>query len=414
MYDSGSRRQVARLRCDRRRLALPLALWLVLQLPASAADITVGGGCTLVEAIKAANTDTASGGCPAGSGPDDVILTGDVTLTAPYSSSSSGLPEVTTPIVVKGNDFEVTRVSASSFRIFSVDFGGVLALENTTISNGGGPGFNYDFGGGIYAFGTVTLTNSTVSGCSAYYGGGIATAGGFVGLENSTLSGNSAINTGGGINSEFGTITLVNSTVSGNTAGYGYGGGINANGSSVNITNSTFSGNTGAISGSATVLNSLLAHSIGANCSAVITDGGNNLATDSSCGAIPGGLTYLDPVLRDNGGPTLTHELLAASNARDRAGNCGLATDQRGVPRDDGACDSGSFEVETTNIVEIKDTTITSSESYEGEVIHLGPNLTVMGPSGSLTVTAETEVVFFNEVVVLIDGELTARLAPTP
>jgi len=32
-----------------------------------AATIGVGGGCTLVDAIAAANTDTVTGGCSAGS-----------------------------------------------------------------------------------------------------------------------------------------------------------------------------------------------------------------------------------------------------------------------------------------------------------------------------------------------------------
>jgi hypothetical protein len=50
-------------RALQRQLGLPLAtlaLWLALgQLPALAATIAVGGDCTLVDAITAANTDTA-------------------------------------------------------------------------------------------------------------------------------------------------------------------------------------------------------------------------------------------------------------------------------------------------------------------------------------------------------------------
>jgi len=41
--------------------------------PAQAAAITADGTtCTLVDAITAANTDTAKGGCPAGSGADTI------------------------------------------------------------------------------------------------------------------------------------------------------------------------------------------------------------------------------------------------------------------------------------------------------------------------------------------------------
>jgi hypothetical protein len=43
--------------------------------PATAAQIDVGiGGCTLVDAITAANTDTATGGCSAGNGADTIVL----------------------------------------------------------------------------------------------------------------------------------------------------------------------------------------------------------------------------------------------------------------------------------------------------------------------------------------------------
>jgi hypothetical protein len=61
-----------------RQLGLPLAtlaLWLALGLlPVQAATIAVGGACTLVDVITAANTDTATGGCAAGSGADTIVL----------------------------------------------------------------------------------------------------------------------------------------------------------------------------------------------------------------------------------------------------------------------------------------------------------------------------------------------------
>jgi hypothetical protein len=72
-----------------------------------------------------------------------------------------------------------------------------------------------------------------------------------------------------------------------------------------------------------------------------ITDLGNNFFDIT-----PG--VDLDPVLADNGGPTQTHALLASSVAIDAAGECGLPTDQRGLLRWDGACDSGAFEYGAT------------------------------------------------------------------
>jgi hypothetical protein len=60
-----------------RQLGLPLAtlaLWLAVGLlPVQAATIAVGGSCSLVDAITAANTDTATGGCVAGSGADTIL-----------------------------------------------------------------------------------------------------------------------------------------------------------------------------------------------------------------------------------------------------------------------------------------------------------------------------------------------------
>jgi hypothetical protein len=52
-------------------VALLLALG---QAPALAATINVGGTCTLTRAINSANTNTAVGGCTAGSGADTIVL----------------------------------------------------------------------------------------------------------------------------------------------------------------------------------------------------------------------------------------------------------------------------------------------------------------------------------------------------
>ena len=121
---------------------------------------------------------------------------------------------------------------------------GSLTLTNCTVSEN-----SADFqGGGIWSpadaeFGSLTLTNSTVSGNSAYTGGGIA--GVDFTIENSTVSDNVATGWGGGIVSrDSGRGTITNSTVSGNSADTG--GGVNCEeAAELTITNSTISGNTG-------------------------------------------------------------------------------------------------------------------------------------------------------------------------
>jgi hypothetical protein len=125
------------------------------------------------------------------------------------------------------------------------------------------------------------------------------------------------------------------------------------------ITNSTVSGNSAdwigglhaGYHGDAILKNSIVANNSGANCYrgwyAYIVDHGNNFSDDDSC---PSGFADImpdvdfDTTLADNGGRTLTHALLPGSVAIDAAGDCGLETDQRGLPRNDDSCDSGSYE----------------------------------------------------------------------
>jgi hypothetical protein len=114
-------------------------------------------------------------------------------------------------------------------------------------------------GGGIFGakYTTITgshITGNTQTGTGNDYGGGIATEGGSLVIDDSTVSGNTSAGLGGGIGSasKYG-VTIENSTVSGNTAGDG--GGFEQIGLShiegdaatlynpVTIQNSTISGN---------------------------------------------------------------------------------------------------------------------------------------------------------------------------
>jgi hypothetical protein len=165
---------------------------------------------------------------------------------------------------------------------------------------------------------------------------------------------------------------------------------------------------------SLTLTNSLLESPSGTNCSGSVVDGGGNLADDTSCGTIPGTLAGLSFSLADNGGTTKTHALSAGSNAIDHAGDCGLELDQRGAPRFDGACDSGSFEFGGCPRLDLADDIVVSTELYEECEIRVGPNYTVAGPHGNLTVTSGKPVTLFTGfgveagcvVTIGIDGDL--------
>ena len=254
---------------------------------------------------------------------------------------------------------------------------GTVTLTNSTVSGNSA----YDEGG-VRNDGTLTLTDSTVSGNSANrLGGGVANRVGTVILTNSTVSGNSAGSQGGGVDNRVGTVTLTNSTVSGNSAGSQGGGVYNRGGGTLTLTNSTVSGNSAGSQGSGVdnfstlILNETLISGNAAPSGGpeVFNRRQNDVTADhfnlfgsggdaGVAGFTPGDTdlvssvartVILDPTLRDNGGPTKTHALVAGSPAIDfvPAADCATPADQRGAPRPrdgDGDtvadCDIGAFE----------------------------------------------------------------------
>ena len=287
------------------------------------------------------------------------------------------------PVAIEGGEiFSNTARMGGGIYNFA---GSTLALRGSALLRGNRA---RDSGGGLWNEGTATLAGVTLSGNSAPYGGGIwnngavtlagvtlsgnaapplgpVSAGGGGGLMNNrtatltdvTISGNSASWDGGGLANND-TATLTNVTISGNTAGERGGGLANAVGTAT-LTNVTISGNTAGISGSSTyrlsgtiaLRNTIVASSLpGGNCDGGVTDGGYNLATDTSCGIASVPDILLGP-LADNGGPTQTHLPLPGSPAIDvvAAGRPPPDADQRGIPRPSGpACDAGAAEYQAT------------------------------------------------------------------
>ena len=230
-------------------------------------------------------------------------------------------------------------------------------------------------GGGIYngEGATLDLIDSTVANnTSGWAGGGVFS---FFNttttIKRSTISGNVATDVGGGMRS-LGNAEIVNSTISGNESLAWYGSAIFVTDGVVNMTNSTvadnvspagapadlFVGTFGDSSATLTLTNTLVAGAQ-ANCFIAYFGGGtvtlavdhNNVFTNATCN--PGASDLVVPdagieALADNGGPTLTHALLAGSPAIDTADDLACpTTDQRGVSRPQAAaCDVGSFELE--------------------------------------------------------------------
>ena len=174
--------------------------------------ITVNATCSLPDAITAANTDTATGGCAAGDDADTVTLTENVLLSA-------HLPNIRSDITIEGNGFTID--GAGSYRILEIDSGGRLTLRGMTVANADNTN-SYGCSGGailVNGGGWLSVLNSAfignVSECS---GGGLklepnATAS----VTNSTFSGNDAGVRGGAIHTD-GHLTLTHVTISGNIA----------------------------------------------------------------------------------------------------------------------------------------------------------------------------------------------------
>ena len=284
------------------------------------------------------------------------------------------------------DDIATLTVTDSTFsgNISEDQGGGVLVKDSDTVSvststfdDNGSYSEGTAFGGGLAADNTssVTVTSSTFSSNTSGFGGGIGSIFSDLTVTNSTLSGNSA-GDGGGI-AFYGSandLSITHSTITGNEAQYGGGvfiGGYNGVavidhnildgnvasggqqpeateptiddvGAAIFISTRVIPGVAPQVLDSVTLTNNLVNGSI----AGVVVDGGGNLFD------LPANLGPL----ADNGGPTLTHNLLAGSAALD-AGSTAFAgdptTDQRGLPRVSNArIDIGAVEVQVQEPVE--------------------------------------------------------------
>ncbi|MCI0708851.1 MAG: hypothetical protein L0154_01700 [Chloroflexi bacterium] len=434
-------------------------------------DIVVNGSCTLIDAINAANTDTAVGSCPAGNGADTIFLDVDTQLTQAYpspmpvSGGQAGLPDIISVITIEARLGYRISGNSTNFRIFHITPAGNLTLVGVTVEDGRIFSESEEGrGGGLLNQGTLTLQNTTITAntvestfdeseaSATVSGGGVYNVGTLIVdtahfSNNLARSGNSDVGGGqaqGGAIANNGVLNVIDSTFynnrteggngpaggnasgaalylatgsdtsisrstlydnvsQGGTAtllqdsGHGQGGAIYADmDATLDVDNSTLYGNDalgGAYAGArgdggaifslssnvvikhATLISNVastsgdvilnagglinISHSIiaspgGSNDCVGLIIGSGNLTSDTSCLSVSAGTinvgAHVDPLLKANGGPTLTNALLpiADNPAIDGSYNCGYATDQRGVLRDE-ECDIGAYEVDETS-----------------------------------------------------------------
>lgn len=301
-------------------------------------------------------------------------VTGNFTLADDDSANqgSGGGIHATDSVTVTSSTISGNRTPGAGGGIHA---GNAVTMTNSTVSNNRAG----QFGGGI-DMATATITNSTISGNVAAGFGGGGLGGANATLTNTTVRDNSTTGRGGGL--AVGTTTIVRSTISGNRAGTD-GGGIHT--FRLTMTNGTVSGNQadGSGGGISTLGGSIASSTIVENFAAgdgggvrytlfgsipplrfkntIVADNfsfgvgqdvrgdmvsdGNNLigivegstgfgAAGDQLGTLDSPLDPLLGALANNGGPTMTHALLAGSTAIDRGNNAGApATDQRGLAR---------------------------------------------------------------------------------
>jgi hypothetical protein len=253
---------------------------------------------------------------------------GTLTLTRSTVSANSAQASAT------GSSADVPSVALS--------YGGgvraqALVIVDSTISgnsthayaiNAGGSAYAYSKGGGAATWGnagSLSLTNSTISGNSTAWQGDASTYGFAI---------------GGGLFAWGNAPVLANSTITANVAEAG--GGVFLYATPAMTSNSTI------VASNIVAADGYEVHSQGA----ATVNGANNLIASANADAtLPGDTLSRAPLLgplANNGGPTRTHALLSGSPAIDTGNNvAALAFDQRGegFPGDHGdSPDIGAVE----------------------------------------------------------------------
>jgi hypothetical protein len=221
-------------------------------------EYDTGAACSLREASVAASTDAPFGGCPAGSGNDEITLHAGV-----YELSIEGndenfsvdgdvdfFPESGDGVTVRGAGMDATFVDGNGSevheRVFDVRDGDAT-FQDLSVRNGNGVP-NGQRGGGIFYHADGLLTVERVSvhaNDTSTRGGGIAVGNGDADIIDSEIANNEATccdGDGGGLYVDDGFLFMSNTAVVNNYA-YDFGGGIKAWGAGVEIENSVISGN---------------------------------------------------------------------------------------------------------------------------------------------------------------------------
>ena len=188
-----------------RKKLLSLLIGQALVAPAQSAvfNINCGDVAQLINAINTANSNGEA---------DEINLNVDNQINCVYpltaadntTDGANGLPSITSPITINGNQSAIRRQDGSElFRIVYVASTGNLTLRQLSVENGSNnsrkPGEGWWYGGGIFNVGKLTVEKSKIFRNTAIsFGGGIYNRGELT-LKRSIISGNTTGWKGGGI-----------------------------------------------------------------------------------------------------------------------------------------------------------------------------------------------------------------------
>ena len=367
--------------CHLARVSLLLGVLTAMQWPAALSAATVTStGDNGPGSLRQALLDASPGEVI------DFAVSGTIGLT-------SGELVIALDVTLSGPGAGVLTIDGGGARVFRVPAGVEASFAGLTIRGGEAAGGGGGEGGGIHNLGTLTVIACSFEGNVARGGIGLAGAdggfggGGGNGGDGITFGGTGGDGGNGGSERQGataaidngGTLTLTHATVARNslTAGSagseGFGGDGGTGGGTGGLpgvdgmpgTSASLRAANLATTNIATLDRTILASpAVGNNCEGAFSSAGHNLAFspgDATCDAsldqstdLPGVDPDLEPLALNPPGTTPTAALGPASGATDSipAPACTVATDQRGVPRPQGAgCDIGAFEVEQPGLI---------------------------------------------------------------
>ena len=300
---------------------------------------------------------------------------------------TSGVLTLDKSLAIAGPNPNLLTISGNqASRVFLVNSGVSVTIDNLKVANGAVASPSHDFGGGILNAGTLTISNCVITKCSIagpsagssafvlIEGGGISNSGTLSIVDSSVIenavSGGS-INRGGGIGNRSGSMTINGSTIANNSVTAP--GGSSASGGG--ISNET---------GTVTITGSLIADNTCAGTPGAAPPSGGAGGAILNIGA----LTITDTMISGN---TVTTAGSAAGGGISSSGQATLKITRSAIHANslNGGSDATGGAIRTTNDLIVVDSTISNNTAKQGGGIYFASGSRLLTITNS-TIAANT------------------------